>query len=380
MACSLPKEWGICFSSSGHEAFQRLGKEKFDVLVADIRMQCMNGPMLLREASRNYPGIIRILLSGQCDFETFIDSECPAHQFLVRPCSADILKETIERAIALRTLLDNETLRGIVMRMNTLPTPPTLYMQIREELNRVDSSMQRIGEIIGEDIGMTAKLLQFVNSPFFGCTRTIESPAQATVLLGVNTVQYIMMHVQTFAVSDPSLERELGDISSHCMLVAALARDIAKLEGRDRTCCSDAYVAGMMHDLGSLIMAVNLPGSCQLIMDEVRRTNLPRWQVEQQQIGVTHAGIGAFLLGLWGLPAPVVEIIANHHTPGNYHGGDGLFALTAVHVADFLVNTREHGKTESNLSLDEPYLDQLGLIDRLPDWQECFEQLLERNE
>lgn len=377
MTRPLRNEWNICFASSGQEAFLRLGKEKFDVLVADIRMRCMDGPMLLREASRHYPEMIRILLSEQCDLEIFMDSDCSAHQFLARPCNGDTLRETIERATSLRALLENELLRSVMMRMNTLPTPPTLYMRIREELRRSDFSMQRIGEMINEDIGMTAKLLQLVNSPFFGFTRTIESPAQATALLGINTVQYLLIHAQAFSVQDPSLEQKMEGISSHCMLVASLARNIAKMEGMSQACCSEAYIAGMMHDLGRLIMEVNLTGSWQLIMDEIKRTNLPCWQVEQQQIGVTHAEIGAYLLGLWGLPAPVVEVIAHHHTPSKYNKVD-FFALTAVHAADFLVN--EQQRIEENLSLDDSYLEKLGLSDHLPGWRKCFERLLEGNE
>lgn len=378
MARPLRHEWDACFASSGRQALRLLEEQEFDVLVTDMYMPGMDGAKLLSEAASRHPQIIRILLSGRCDLASFISSACPAHQFLAQPCNADALKNTIERTIALRGLLENEILRGIVMRMNILPSPPALYMRIEKEMGRTNSSMQRIGEIIGEDVGMTAKLLQLVNSPFFGFNRTIESPAQATALLGANTVQFIMMHVQSFAVSDPSMEATIGDISNHCVLVAMLARAIAEMEGKAPACCLDSFIAGMMHDIGRLIMAVNLPGTCQEIMEEAKQSAQPVWRIEQQHLGVTHAGIGAYLLGLWGLSESIVKIVACHHTPDSCDRND-FFALAAVHVADALVHDSVPENRSRSAYLDEAWLDKLGLSRRITGWQVCAREIMEKN-
>lgn len=378
MARPMRQEWDTCYADSGREALQLLAEEEFDVLVTDMRMPGMDGAMLLAEVSSHYPQVIRILLSGQCDLEAFIGSACPAHQLLGKPCDSETLKNTIERTIALRGLLENETLRGIIMQMNTLPSPCTVYQNIEKELGRADSSMQRIGGIISQDVGMTAKLLQLVNSPFFGFNRNIESPAQAAALLGINTVQFIMMHVQSFTVSDPALERVVEEISNHCMFVASLAQTIAQLEGESPASCSDAFIAGMMHDIGRLIMEVNIPDTCRLIVQETKCSAQAVWQIEQQHLGVTHAEIGAYLLGLWGLPECIVNIVAHHHSPGNCDRVD-FFALTAVHIADFLVNNPELENAEHGVHLDKEYLDKLGLSDRMPDWQECRRKLVEKS-
>ncbi len=376
MARPLRHQWDACFASSGREALQMLNKDEFDVLVTDMRMPGMDGALLLAEASSRYPQVIRILLSGQCDLESFIGSACPAHQLLAKPCDAESLQRTIERAIALRDLLENETLRDTVMQMNTLPSPPTMYLRIEKELAREDSSMQQIGDIIGEDVGMTVKLLQLVNSPFFGFNRSIETPAQAAALLGVNMVQFVMLHVQSFVVSEPALERVVAEISGHCIKVASLARSIAKMEGESPACCSDAFFAGMMHDLGRLIMEVNMPDRYRLIREESERLAQPIWQVEQQQLGVTHAEVGAFLLGLWGLPERIVEAVAFHHSPGSCNRTD-FFALAAVHVADSLINAAKPENAGHGIYADKEYLDKLGLSGRMPDWQECCRKLAE---
>jgi len=376
---SLRHEMDASFVNSGQQTLQFLAENTCDVLVTDMRMPIMDGAQLMSEVASEYPHIIRILLSGQCDLESFIASACPAHQLLAKPCEADALKRTIERTIALRSLLDNESLRGIVMQMNTLPSPPTLYLRIEEEMQQANSSMQRIGEIIGEDIGMTAKLLQLVNSPFFGFNRNVDSPAQAAALLGSNMVQFIMLHLQTFATSEPGLERIMEQISGHCMQVAKLARAIAKLEGQSSDSCLHAYLGGMMHDLGKLILAVNMPEDFHAISMQTEYSSHPEWKIEQQQIGATHAEIGAYLLALWGLPEHVVEIVRFHHTPGSCTLDD-CFALTAVHIADAVVNHPQLEKEDFAACLDTAYLDRLGLSNRVADWQSCCLSILEQEQ
>jgi len=370
-------EWDFEFATSGQAALELMDHTEIDVLVTDMRMPLMDGSELLSEVSNDFPHIIRIVLSGQCDLESFIGSACPAHQLLSKPCDAATLKRTIERVIALRELLENETLRDILLQMNTLPSPPTIYLRIEKELERADSSMQRVGEIIGEDIGMTAKLLQLVNSSFFGFNRNIETPAQAASLLGVNMVQFIMLHVQTF-VSGPSMERTVGEISEHCMQVASLARAIAKHEGESTASCLDAYIGGMMHDIGRLILAVNMPEKYKAVIEQNRQSSAPSWQIEEQIFGATHADIGAYLLGLWGLPESVVEITHHHHLPNNCKL-EHCFALAAVHVANVLVSDPELKNRGQVNSLDEAYLEKYGLTDHIADWQECLKKLKEND-
>lgn len=378
MARSMRHAWHVSCASSGQQALEMLEQERCDVVVSDMRMPGMDGAELLREVSSCYPQIIRILLSGQCDLESFIGSACPAHQLIAKPCDAAELQRTIERTIALRSLLDNDVLRSTVMQMNTLPSPPTLYLRIEEELGQKDSSMQRIGEIIGEDIGMTAKLLQLVNSPFFGFRRTIETPAQAAALLGVNMVQFIMLHVQTFTVSRPEVERVVEQVSEHCILVASLARAIAKQQGESSESCLHAYIGGMMHDLGRLIIAVNMPEKYAEISTQSKYSSLPVWQIEQQLIGVTHAEIGAYLIGLWGLPEHIVDIVHYHHLPAQCEQ-ENFFALAAVHIADVLAYDPECTETGHGISLDEAWLDKQGWRDRMADWQACARDVIGQN-
>lgn len=188
MMRSMRQEWEIITAGGGLEALDLLSRKPVDVVVTDMRMPGMDGTQLLNEIKNSYPQIVRIILSGQSDREMILKSVRPAHQYLAKPCNDEILKSTIERSCWLRDLLADNSLKQLISRIDSLPSLPTLYLEILRELESPYSSMQKIGEIISRDIGMTAKILQMVNSAFFGFRRHIASPAEAAELLGLETI------------------------------------------------------------------------------------------------------------------------------------------------------------------------------------------------
>jgi len=378
MVRPMRHDWDASFANSGQEALQMMGESRFDVLVSDMRMPGLDGAMLLNEVANTYPQTIRILLSGQCDMDAFIGSACPAHQFLSKPCDASTLNATVNRAMALRKMLDNTALRAVVMQMNILPSPPAIYLQIERALRDDNASMEKIGSIIDADLGMSAKLLQLVNSPFFGFTRTIETPTQAATLLGVNTVQFIMLHLQAFTILDSRQEQFITHVSGHCMQVAQIARAIVEMEGGSPLLCSDAYIAGMLHDLGKLVLTVNMPKIYQSIQNKTQSMQEIR-VLEQQQAGVTHAEVGAYLMGLWGLPAPIVDIVEHHHNPGESEQ-ENLLPLAAVHVANVLerlAGQQQQDENNTNGMLDAEFLESSGFGGRIDAWKACCIAVME---
>ena len=199
MLHSLRKEWDMQFAESGPEALSILAQDPFDVIVTDMRMPGMDGAQLLTEVKQNYPQMVRIVLSGHADKEMIYKSVRPAHQYLSKPCDADLLKLTVSRACTLREMLTQDSLKKVVSEMDSLPSLPSLYAEIMEELRKEDASIQKIGEIISRDLGMTAKILQLVNSAFFGIPRHIENSAQAVNLLGMNIVKALVLTMEVFS-------------------------------------------------------------------------------------------------------------------------------------------------------------------------------------
>jgi len=120
----LRDEWEMTFVSSGAEALQRLAQAPFDVIVSDMRMPNMDGAQLLTEVMQRHPEVIRIVLSGQANQEVVMKAVGPTHQYLAKPCDPESLKALVSQTSALRGLLTDATLKGLVASMKSLPSLP----------------------------------------------------------------------------------------------------------------------------------------------------------------------------------------------------------------------------------------------------------------
>jgi len=376
----LRGEWEVTFAQSGPEALEKLAAAPFDVVVSDMRMPGMDGAALLAEVRQRYPGTVRIVLSGHSDKEMILRSVGPAHQYLAKPCDAETLKDTISRACALRNLLADESLKQVIAQMPSLPSLPAVYAELTRTLNSPDASVQAVGRIIASDVGMTAKILQLVNSAFFGLRRHVSSPAEAAVLLGLETIKALVLSVQVFSeFRAAQLEGfSLEALWKHSLATGAGAKQLAADEKSDGKLVDCALMAGLLHDAGKLVLAAHLGPRYGQTIAAARERGLPLWQAERETLGTTHAEVGAYLLGLWGLPDPIVEAIAFHHEPGRCLA-QSFGTLTAIHVADFLDHEMRPEACQTVPSpVDVAYLSRIGAADRLNRWRETFRSAAER--
>jgi HD-like signal output (HDOD) protein len=372
MLRSMRHEWEMAFAGSGKEALVALDRESFDVVVTDMRMPGIDGAELLAEVMSRHPKTVRIILSGHSDREVIMKSIGPAHQYLSKPCDAEILKATVVRACALRDLLANETLKRLASQMQSLPSLPSLYVELMTELQSPDSSIERVGEIISQDVGMTAKILQLVNPTFFGVREHISSPAEAARLLGLDTIRALVLSVHVFSELDQIRVSGFRPdaLWSHSLGVGNVSQQICRAENQERRVADESLMAGLLHDSGKLVLASNVPEQYAQALALAKRKNVTQLEAEQEIFGTTHAEVGGYLLGLWGLPDSIVGAVAFHHCPSKWLG-QAFSPLTAVHVANVL--QREHSDTgteEDMLVTDYNYLSKLGLADRLPAWRE----------
>jgi putative nucleotidyltransferase with HDIG domain len=364
-------EWEMEFAEGPNEALVRLNAGTFDVVVTDMRMPGMDGAQLLGEVMKLYPETVRIVLSGQSEQETIMRSVGPAHQYLSKPCDPETLKSTVARACALRDRFADAGLVRLVSQVTNLPSLPGVYAELVRELRNPEASVQRVAELISHDVGMTAKLMQLVNSSFFGPPRRVDSPFRAATLLGLNLLKPLVLSAGIFSQYDAG---RLGGYSldvlvRHSLLTGTLAQKICQSLKCPKPFVEDAAMAGLLHDVGELVFAANHHEKFAETIAVARTGVVPRWSVEREVLGATHADIGAYLLGLWGLPDPIVEAVAFHHEPGNCVA-PGFSPLSAVHVADVLVGESNEGESPGASSrLDEAYLDRAGVADRLDAWR-----------
>jgi len=375
MTRSMQSEWLTGFALGGEKALEMMAVRDYDVLVTDMRMPGMDGAEMLRRTVEAHPHMIRVVLPGQYDVDSFVKSGWPAHQFLSKPCEADVLKRTVKHAINMRGLLDNKVIRALVTRASFLPSLPRVYLEVEQELKSDNASMKKVGDIIAADIGITAKILQMANSPIFGCTRKIKSPSQAVVMLGADVIKSLLLYLQTCSSlslpEDISLER----ISCHGVRIGTLAKAIAEMEGQKKSVCDEAFLAGLLQNIGSLIIISSFLEQYRQIEKESREQNASVTEVERRILGASHAEIGAYLISLWGLSPTVAESVAYHDNPSECPDDRISFGLTAVHVANALDKDVGLGAAFVENEFDFDYLGKLGLLDRLPHWQEKYQSL-----
>ena len=372
MLHSMRSEWDIEFASSAFEALRKLEKSTFHVVVSDMRMPRMDGDEFLSLVMKKYPKIIRFILSGNSDKELIMKSIGSTHQYLTKPCEAETLKKTVARALALRNFLMDDSLKELVSHMKTLPSLPTLYLQLIKELQSPETTMKYIGEIISKDVGMTAKILQLVNSSFFGLSRHVSTPEHAAKLLGAEIIKAVVLSVQIFSKFENAQESGLSleKLINHSVSVGSLAQKIAQCEGLNPQTTDNAFIAGMLHDAGKLILAENLPEQYSKAMALARLKKLTVSEAERKIFDATHAEVGAYLMGLWGLPDNIVEALAYHHRPTQCL--DNTFSpLAAVHAANAIHHELFPGEEDYNITpLNTGYLNAIGLRHRLPVWRE----------
>ena len=360
-------EWHMVFVSSAAEALQALSQAQFDVLITDVRMPQMSGIELLSEVVERHPHVVRMVLSGMADKEVMLPSVMLAHQYLDKPCDASTLRAAVERVFQLRVILDNPALRQLISRIHSLPSVPAVYSRLMQALQNDDVSPQEIGRIISQDLAMTAKILQLVNSAFFGHRRAITKPTEAVIYLGADTVKALALTVSVFSQfnKQPIPSFSIEALRDHGMAVATLARNIAKSLGLSKLEMEDAFLGGLLHELGKLVLATNYPTEYGEVLRKIQEQKVSAREAEFDTFGTTYADIGAYLLWLWGLPDPVTEIVARHLQP---RPDPAAGSVVAVHVADGLVGA--NSGQEINLDC----LSAMGLIDQLPSWKQMREE------
>jgi putative nucleotidyltransferase with HDIG domain len=281
----------------------------------------------------------------------------------------------IERACDIQLLLSNPEIRTRVGKIDDLPVLPRNYFALSKALIDDHANASDIAAIIEQDIGMSAKLLQIVNSAFFGVARSLTSIQDAIAYLGLHVIQTLVLSVEVFHTFENKSMSPVVDLESlhrHSLLTAAVAKRLSPSPEVGK----DAFAAAMLHDVGKLIFATWLPELISDSMEAARAMRSPLHLAEQQLHGFSHAEVGAYLLGRWGLPYPIIEAVAYHHRPHLVkHNTFGI--LSAVHIADVLAHQygpAAEGETDVRPSFSPGYIEELGVLDQLPRWEQIAEE------
>lgn len=304
--------------SSPDEALARLRSgAPCDVVVA-AELPGMDGVNLLARLRDEYPHVARIVVAPPPAIAVGFRIADLAHQVLPAGSAPVRLWEALARTLALRDLLADERLRALAGSVDGLPSLPNIYGDLTDALESPNCGATEISAVVCRDPALAAKVLQLVNSSFFGLPRQVTSLPEAVSFLGVATLRSLVLSTEAMSLFRPAARAAGLDIDALAARAVATATEAARLAAPEYR--SHAFTAGLLSDVGLLLLAAKAP-------ELIRR--------DEAELGFTHGGLGAYLLGLWGLAPGIVEAVAFHHEvpDGPVAGEGGLGTRQAVGLA-----------------------------------------------
>lgn len=370
---AVERPWVLSFASSGNQALDAIRSQTFDAIVSDLQLPGPSGNEVLAETAKLQPKALRFVYAATNASPLLRRCVGQAHQLLAKPASAETILAALDRAFAMQVWLPDGPTQNLVAELDRLPSPPDLYFSIVEALQSPATPLETVADLVKRDIAITAKLLQLANSAAMGLGVQVTEVAEAIQYLGVEVTKSLVLLAHSVSYFDnlPAGEFSVVSLGRHCLVTGNLARDIARLARQPAELTSQAFTAGLLHDLGKLLLLANKPTSWLQAVTVARESKVSLWEAERQVFGTTHADVGGTLLGIWGLPLPVVEAVALHHAPVCLLSHD-FCPLTAVHAANTLANEQAPAAQMPPSRVDMDYLDHLGFAEAFEEWRtEC---------
>ncbi|MGE4528304.1 MAG: HDOD domain-containing protein [Rhodospirillaceae bacterium] len=370
------EDWDIAFMDSPLDALRLLEEKGFDVVVSDMRMPELDGASLLSEVEKRYPGTVRVVLSGYTEEKSVLRTIGPTHQYLAKPCNTEDIVSLLDRTLTLRGVLRSEPLRTLAASLHNLPSPPDLYIRLTAEMRREASSMRTIAEMIAADVAMTAEVLRITNSAYFSLGSPVHDVFQAVRLLGLETVRALVLSVGIFRQFDtsPEMSELIRSLDEYGLAIGGMARRFAREEGLPEGLRDQAFCAGMLSVIGTLVFLDAEPAKARAVLARAEQGG-DLGTLEKEAFGASQADLGGYLLGLWGFNDAIIEAVLYQNRPSACVHADRS-ALTCVHLARVFGPRWPLGRhTLRPVNLDVDYVRHLGMETKVKKWMaEIVEQ------
>lgn len=360
--------WKVIFAADSKDAFALLEKEApFDVVVASPSLPGLDAPTFLEDVGQRFPSIARVWFGERAVLDRLEAAE-RSQRALPGTNRLDGLDALLERSYALQRVITNPSVQAMVGQLDKLPSLPKTYWALMKAASEPRTSVTDIAKIIESDPAMSVRVLQLVNSAYFGLRRRVTSIQQAVTFLGLELLKALVLSAHVFTALDA---REVGgfrpeQFQLYSFRVARIAQKLAT----DKAISDEAFTAGILHDIGQLALAVKQPAKFTEWLERTVEGTKPMGELEREIFGVGHEEVGATLLSAWGIPFSIVECVAWHHRPSAATGGD-MQLLAVVHAASALTGIVTCGDPPE--SLDVAFLRRTGVEDRLADWRALVE-------
>ena len=372
---ALGDGWDATSVSSEADAVVQLESRSFDALLVDFDLGSPDGSQLLNHALEKHPEMIRFLLAYEADLALVAAKVLGSHHILPKPIEPASLKNRIENGVAQDDPNANQNRNDLATGVSASPTIPPVYSEVLTALDSPSVTHDQVGEIIARDAALTAEVLRLTNSAYLGLPRNITDPVEAAKWLGLETVKVLVVALRFLAEHSHLKPGYLSfeQLWQHSIHVGLIARDLVLFETEDRALASEALRAGLLHDLGKVVLVSNFDDMYGRIHSLARKQPVSLSDIEKEMFGANHGEIGACLVGMWNMPSSTVEAAALHHEP-SLGEHQHLTPLAAVHIANVLehqLRPSDHGLMVAPI-INTPFLNELGLLQRLPVWRAAF--------
>lgn len=232
----------------------------------------------------------------------------------------------------------NNKVQRVVSNIRNLPTPPIVFHQIQKVISDPNVSATRIASILAEDPAMSVKVLKLTNSAFYGLSREVDSVKQAVVIVGMEAIKNLVLSASVLDMfKGENVDQEYQEkFWRHSLATAFCSRLLArKIITRGMVDPDSAFSAGLLHDVGKLIISCFLPEEHAKFKEEYEKDKeSPDFVLEERVLGYNHAQIGGLLAEQWKIPTKLAEAITFHHHPQLSESQDAIAYI--VHIANFV--------------------------------------------
>ena len=364
----------LALAETAESAVLAISEETFDIVVIDRDLGPVDSDALLTLVKERDAQAVRLLLDDTVSPDSNPQPKGLAHQVMSGRANPDDIAASIFRLSTLQEEMNSEAMQRVISSIDKLPSLPTLYMEINAELRSPSGTLSNVGQIISKDIAMTTKILQVANSAYYGFSQKIVDPEHACSVLGIDTINSLVLTYGIFqeAQPGPGTGISVDHVVKHSTQAAFGARTLATSLHLNEDLENKSFLGGFLHDVGKLVLAFNLPSECRDIAELSRKNAIPWHLAEKEVLGVDHAQVGGYLLGLWGLNEAVATAVRYHHNPSASHQGK-FSPLTAVHLANAFTYVED--AYEDTPNVDMPYLQSLGVANQVDHWLNMYRSI-----
>ena len=364
-------EWNMKFVLSGADAIAALEQQRVDLIVSDVRMPGMDGGQLLSVVKQRWPTTVRIIISGYSDPAQAVRLTSLAHQYIAKPFDISKLRELVQRSFAAQDRIVNKGLQTMATSLRSIPSLPQVHQSLLAELQDNRTAGSVIARMVGEDPGLSIKVLQLANSPLFGQGYVINNPTDAVMCLGTEMIAAIVLSQSLFRHYESlgHAELDLPKVWAHCWETAYLTQFLCRQKRLPRKAAEEGFLAGLLHEAGRFILVDNFPGQFAAACQGARQLRSPLVPRLLETFQTTPAQLTAYLMELWGMPGEVIIAIANQDNPREQ--GGGTFTLTsALYAADHIASRKSPPDSFALEEWNMTYLREIGCEDDLAMWDD----------